>query len=289
MEIKTFHLVVKEFLVFQYDKRGSLYKRSDLCLRFTLVYALPMQVNFKSEIVNVILYSYHTVPIQRAHGVDVQPSLKVDTSTNIEIFWDPNDIFPDIEDPNSFSVDVFVYTFKNKLWDKNSVYRDLPNNGQATIKLLPLAQHLRDVISPAVIHVSLGDVKGGSMNVELIRSISNANIPIFPQRVGIWSGVLFATQKNTRRGDMNSESCTKWEKRQVEINLQNTIPCPPTIDRARLPNSGLEELQYESLFFTSNSTYHSQLMDLFHSNVSKCFVQAIVSRYIIKQLSAKVY
>ena len=180
---------------------------------------------------------------------------------------------------------LYVYDFKIRTWKENSKHRNLPNNGQATIGLLPLAQHLRDVISPAVIHVTLGDAKDGSTNAEIIRNIHNANIP-FPRRVGIWSGVLFATQTSAGREDINLESCTKWQMRQRVINLQNTIPCPPTIDRARLPNSGLEELRYESLLFTS--TYHRHLMDLFHPGVSKCFVQAIVSRYIIKTLRPKV-
>ena len=176
---------------------------------------------------------------------------------------------------------MHIYDFKTKTWKENSKHRDLPNDGQATIGLLPLAQHLRDVISPAIIHVTLGDAKDGSTNAEIMRSIRNANIP-FPHRVGIWSGILFATQTSATQDDINLKSCTKWQKRQAGINLQSTIPCPPTMDRARLPNSGLEELRYESLIFTS--TYHSQMMDLFHPNVSKCFVQAIVSRYIMNAL-----
>ena len=217
----------------------------------------------------------------------MQPSLQVDTSTKIDLVWNPNEIFPAIQDPDSFLVDVivYVYDFKKNTWEENSKHRDLPNDGRATIRLIALPQDLRDVISPAIIHVTVGDVNGGSTNAEIIQSIHNANIS-FPRRVGIWSGVLFATQTKETQEDINLESCTKWQMRQVEINLQNTIPCPPTIDRAQLPNSGLEELRYESLIFTT--TYHSQIMDLFHPGVSKCFVQAIVSRYINKKPRTKV-
>ena len=180
---------------------------------------------------------------------------------------------------------VHVYDFKKNTWKENSKHPDLRNDGQATIRLITLPQDLRNDLTPAIIHVTVGNVNGGSTNAEVIQSIRNAFIP-FPKRAGIWSGVLFATQTSAGREDINLESCTKWQMRQRGINLQNAIPCPPTIDRARLPNSELEELRYESLLFTS--TYHSQLMDLFHPNVSKCFVQAIVSRYIIKEPRTKV-
>ena len=106
----------------------------------------------------------------------------------------------------------------------------------------------------------------------------------FPFRVGIWSGPLLVTDGNERQRDEKSkfeQQCLEWRQNcNKQLNLREFLPpCPPTLDRAQLPNSGLEEMRFDSLLFTS--TYHSQLMDLFHPGVFKCFVQAIVSRLII--------
>lgn len=229
------------------------------------------------------------VPIQRAHGVNVQPSMVVDTNTSIEVSWKPNDIFPAIEDPNSFSVDVYVYAydFNKGKWIRIHKQTNLPNSGQASFTLFYLPSDLRNILSAAIIHVTVGKVNSTSMNKDLIERIQMATIP-FPHRIGIWSGLLFVTDANNRGqrlGNLKFElQCLKWRlncrKRQDNINLGEVLPpCPPTLDRALLPNSGLEEMRFNSLLFSSN--YHSQLMKLFHPGVSKCFVQAIVSRFVV--------
>ena len=227
-----------------------------------------------------------TVPIQRAHGVNVQPSLMVDTSTSIEVSWKPNDIFSAIEDPNSFSVDVYVYAynFNKRKWICIHKQTNLPNNGQASFTLFYLPSDLRNILSAAIIHVTVGKVNNTSMNKDLIKRIQMETIP-FPYRIGIWSGLLFANGARQRFGRTPFRiQCVTWHKscenRKDEINLREVLPpCPPTLDRAQLPNSGLEEMRFNSLLFSSN--YHSLFMKLFHPGVSKCFVQPIVSRLIV--------
>ena len=113
----------------------------------------------------------------------------------------------------------------------------------------------------------------------------------FPNRVGIWSGLLFASynQRGVPKGmaamirnNILDRECRQWRDDETErlpdIMLQLLPSCPPTLDRALLPNSGLEEQRFESSLYTTN--YQSQWMDLFHPGVSKCFVQAIVTRFM---------
>lgn len=232
-----------------------------------------------------------TVSIQRAHGVSVQPSLTIDTSTSIDISWNPNDIFPNIEDPDSFSVDIhaYAYDFSKSKWVKITIYKpkNLPNSGQASITLFSLPRNLRNILSAAIIHVTVGKAHSSSSNKDLIKKIHDQmeTIP-FPHRVGIWSGILFVTHGNKGRGGKSKfeQQCLEWRqkcsKRRDSINLREVLPpCPPTLDRVRLPNSGLEEMRFDSSLFTSNN-YHSQLIDLVHPGVSECFVQAIVPRCV---------
>ena len=227
-----------------------------------------------------------TVPIQRAHGVSVQPSLMVDPSASIEVSWKPDDIFPASDDVNSFSVDIYVYVydFNKAKWIRIHKQPNLPNSGQTSLTLLSLPTDLRNILSSAIIHVTVGMVNSTSMNKDLIERIQIPMIP-FPHRIGIWSGLLFATGARQIFGRIPFRiQCHTWHQncknRQDDINLKEVLPpCPPTLDRAQLPNSGLEEMRFNSLLFSSN--YHSLLMKLFHPGVSKCFVQPIVSRFVV--------
>ena len=114
-----------------------------------------------------------TVPIQRAHGVNVQPSLMVEPGRSIEISWKPNDIFPSIEDPkSSFMVDVYVYVYINKkTWLAIHRQPNLPNSGQASFTLFYLPPDLNNIFSVAIIHVTIGKVNSTSINKELIKKI----------------------------------------------------------------------------------------------------------------------
>ena len=223
----------------------------------------------------------------------MQPSLIVELGRSIEVSWKPNDIFPTIEDPNSFMVEVYFYVNvinnKKRIWLPIHKQPDIPNSGQASFTLFYLPNDLRNNLSSAIIHVTVGKVNDTSINKELIKKIQMQRRIPFPFRVGIWSGLLLVTDASDGRRQRDEKSkfetqCLNWRqncrKQQDDVNLREfLLPCPPTLDRARLPNSGLEELRFDSFLFTT--TYHSQLMDIFHPGVSKCFVQAIVSRFII--------
>ena len=234
-----------------------------------------------------------SVPILSAHGVDVQPSLEVDPRTQIQITWDPMTIFPLVEDPNSFTVDVYVYTYnyKDAVWELNIMYRGPPNSaGEMTLQM---GTKLPKEVRMTCIHVTVGrETNNSPENTrQLLKAIQSANNIPFPNRVGIWSGLLFAShnQRGVPKGmaamirnNIFDRECRQWRDDETErlpdIILQLLPSCPPTLDRALLPNSGLEEQRFESSLYTTN--YQSQWMDLFHPGVSKCFVQAIVTRFM---------
>ena len=75
--------------------------------------------------------------------------------------------------------------------------------------------------------------------------------------------------------------CSQFTMTGNNENIPNDVieslpPCPPSLDRAQLPHSGLEEERFESsLYITS---YHSQWMNIFRPGPFVCYVQAIVQR-----------
>ena len=74
---------------------------------------------------------YFLVPILNAHGVEVQSPIVVDSRTNLNLVWDPANILPSEDDPNSFTVDatVYSYDYDGNVWVMRSRRKNLPNNG----------------------------------------------------------------------------------------------------------------------------------------------------------------
>ena len=196
-----------------------------------------------------------------------------------------------MEDADSFMVDVYVHTYdyKQRKWELNSRSLDQPNNGHAVLRMGPL----RKVVLATCIHVAVGKVNKNSVDtngaVKLLESLHSTKSILFPSRVGIWSGLLFsvhnertATKKraNRIRRDLFNRLCSGWRNRNLETIpddiIQSLPPCPPSLDRAQLPNSGLEEERFESSLYTTS--YHTQWMSTFHPRASICYVQATVTR-----------
>jgi hypothetical protein len=233
---------------------------------------------------------FYSIPILRAHGLDVQSSLVVDSRSEVQITWDPSDILPLDEDHSSYTVNVYVYTYdyKKKWWEEGMKFQNLPNNGGATLALTTI-QFLIKAVEVVCIHVSAGTVISTSNNVGMLLTSINAvqGIP-FPYRAGIWSGLLFSIKSSRsvrddeariERDEAFDSICSRWSDTQSRMSLSETFSglpaCPPTQDRAELPNSGLEEVRFDSVLYDTN--YHSQWMQKFHPRASKCFTQTIVA------------
>ena len=86
----------------------------------------------------------------------------------------------------------------------------------------------------------------------------------------------------TRNKALDNE-CSKWNDNQERMLRSNNVfaslpACPPTQDRAELPNSGLEEARFDSVLYTTD--YHNQWMETFHHRAAICFTQATVARQV---------
>ena len=209
-------------------------------------------------------------------------SIVVESRTGLEFTWDPADVLPLADDPDSFLVDVDVYAFiyRDKKWELQFKKESIRNNGHATLNAAPFTS-AKDMVRATCIFIKASEYRQNDITRGLIEELYSNSIH-FPSGAGIWSGLMFSI--DTDIGKMDEErkrkfeaACSAWQAEKIPEDVVNSLPaCPPTEDRARLPNSGLEEVTYESAL--SNTNYHSQWMSVFHPEASVCFAQAIVAR-----------
>ena len=216
----------------------------------------------------------------------MQSYLLVDSRTEIEINWEPNDVLPQNDDPNSYSVDVYVYmyTFKDREWTQRSVTHNLTNNGHT---VLPQINGLSKFVRILCIQVTVEEISDRDSTTDAVKSIRGMSNKPFPFHAGIWSGLVFSIE-NARAGSNDSaiasrneklrRHCSRWEVQQSGMSLTflGLPACPPTQDRAELPNSGLDEARFDSVLY--NTDYQTQWIEYFNKGASKCFTQATVTR-----------
>ena len=224
----------------------------------------------------------------RAHGVNVKLPLIIDSRSYVNITWDPADVLPLDDDPLAYTVDVHVYTYEysQTSWRRRSSNNNLPNNGSAVLGQINFSADVKVVC----LHVAAGASTSNSDNTaNIIESLNALSDRPFPLQAGIWSGLLFSIMnsrsldekraRNARNVGLDRE-CSKWDEEQSQVlndNVFANLPaCPPTQDRAELPNSGLEEARYDSVLY--NTDYHTQWMQTFHPGARVCFTQATVNR-----------
>ena len=221
----------------------------------------------------------------------------MDSRTDIEITWDPENVFPQVDTADTFMVDIYIYTYnyETSIWKRNSKKLNQSNNGHAELRMGPL---IKEVLATCI-HVTVGQVEDSSSDNDrkLIESLHSTKSIPFPSRVGLWSGLFFSVfnsrtatvtdkEAKTIRRNIFNKKCSGWRERNKETIPEDVIkslpPCPPSLDRAQLPNSGLEEESFESSLYSTS--YHSQWMSTFHPGASVCYVQATVTRLVQQTL-----
>ena len=220
----------------------------------------------------------------------------IDSRSHIEITWDPEDVLPLDDDPLAYTVDVHVYTYEysQTFWRRRSSNTNLPNNGHAVLRQINFSRNVKVVC----IHVAAGASTSSSDNTaNIIESLNALSDRLFTLQAGIWSGLLFSIKNVRSVGEKRARDirnlgldrdCSKWDEEQPRVlndNVFADLPaCPPTQDRAELPNSGLEEARYDSVLYDTD--YHTQWMETFHPGATVCFTQTTVNRQVIDIISS---
>ena len=198
-------------------------------------------------------------------------SLVFSIGTKIQIRWDPDTIFS-VLPPTSFMVDLLLYQMEPSTgnWREfSSLASNIPNNGMlnVTVGSIPTG----DAVVPVAIFVFLSN--GGSPLPQLTS---------LDLRAGKWSAQFYYGQSIALqiRGRFLCEAWYLQESASTGNELlDRVIPCPPTEEQAKQPNSAVEEESYFS--FLGNTLYHNQRMNYFNLGVSVCYRQRIIdSRYV---------
>ena len=189
----------------------------------------------------------------------------MDPKTVVKLEWNPN-ILP-YYDPESYTVDILMYEIDEMSGSLSSPYglkQDAGNTGSHEVEIPTL--RTGKVAVPVAIKV----VESRTSSTRKKRNSAGDS-----QLAGVWSGVFVGSAAINTKEFALRFACNSWLKKEEEqigpALLKTVIPCPPRLEQARLPNSGLTEVNLTSVF--GSSKYNRQYQLYLHSNTKICFQQ----------------
>ena len=192
-------------------------------------------------------------------------SLFLEPKSTVKLDWNPN-ILPYI-DPQSYKVDILLYEIdemSGSLSSPHVLKKAIDNTGSNEVEI-PILRKAKVPAAPVAIKV------GEAMESSSRRKRSTADDS---QLGGVWSGIFFSAAAR-QNYIFRRNKCDSWSNEEGEdigpALLATVLPCPPRLEQARLPNSGLIEVNFDSVFRSSN--YNKQYQLYLHSNTSVCFQQ----------------
>ena len=173
---------------------------------------------------------------------------------SVTLQWDTT-ILP-YDDPSSYMVDIILYevnTATASLDLLKTLHLTVANTGELTVTVpeRTVTQRGRERDAPAIAVV--------------FKVAANSTIP--SQQAGVWTGVTYLAGKPRRL----RLQCRTWNMADGGVDDTGVVPCPPLVFQARLPNSGLLEENYQSIY--GSTTYHQQFINAFHPGAESCFRQ----------------
>lgn len=202
-------------------------------------------------------------------------SLLLLAGSDLHLTWTPNSIFPALPS-TEYKIDALLYTYSvtEEEWKEQAFLVELvDNSGSLEVTLPSVLQGTGGTSNPIPIAIQLFASHLGA-TTELHEDVIQADL-----RVGVWTSLFYyATAQVHSLGFL---VCTPWhlnEPPDIDQTLLNrTGACPPTEDRALLPNSGVRPERYISFF--GNTLYEEQHMNFFHPRASSCYTQRASPRY----------
>ena len=207
------------------------------------------------------------VSAEYGHEVEVSGTLFLEPESKVTLDWNPN-ILP-YNDPQSYQVDIVMYEIDEMTGSLSSSYelKQAINNTGSDEVVIPILRNLEKVAAPVVVKVR------EAMASSARRKRNTADDS---QLGGVWSGIFFGTAAKAGSSSIpRRKACDNWSEEEKEdigpALLATVIPCPPRLEQARLPNSGLIEVNLTSVF--GSSSYNQQYQLYLHSNTKICFQQ----------------
>ena len=168
-----------------------------------------------------------------------------------------------IESPDRYLVNIYLVQFNDDgEWEQlDQLARGQPNRGEAEVSIPLLVDAIegrqeivQDILSVAV-QVRVGGSLDDTGSQSLIQQLQNRAVQ--------WTSSLYYSLSNTFR-----QKCQDWCDMQPENIGEDIVreltPCPPLVEQARLPNSGLVEDEGISRLL-SNTFFHRGTETCFRS------------------------
>ena len=217
-----------------------------------------------------------TVPFERARAVDIQSeSLFVEAHESFRVSWPQQLLLPttDSINPGSLLVDVKLYevissTKAESTRELATLASNLPNTGEANITIPDLSSMVNATICPVGIQV---EAKYTPTTIGKKRAV----LPIRIVRWAVWAG-----KRYLRLQIKNRELCEKWSAKQpigvgddILERISREYPCPPTLNRVRVENSGFEE-DFKPSQLVPTKFFDNAWKEFFHPGSIACYRQS---------------
>lgn len=183
----------------------------------------------------------------------------------MKLEWNPN-ILP-YSDPQSYRVDILMYEIdemEGSLSTRYVLKQDVNNTGTDEVEI-PILRNGKIGV-PVAIKV----VESMTSSTRMKRQAGSDG-----QLSGVWSGIFIGSSTRSTNGISLRFRCDSWSRSEDEqigtALLDAVIPCPPRLEQARLPNSGLTEVNLTSVFGPSD--YNRQYQRYLHQYTKVCFQQ----------------
>ena len=208
-----------------------------------------------------------------------QEALLIHPNTSLTISWDPISLVPThIENPDQYLVNICLVRFTSDgHWVQVAeLVRGYPNTGEATVSIPSLVdgnQLLIQDIQPVAIQVRVGESQADP------RFQSQTLIQQLEDKAKLWTAPLYYSLNNNFR-----QKCLDWWEMQPENIGEDIISelraCPPLVQRARRPNSGLVEDSGISRL-RSNSFFHRGTTTCFRSREARSVTDYHSWQYVV--------
>ena len=213
---------------------------------------------------------------ERGHQVDILgESIAVPFGTTIELSWDAAAIFPALN-ATDYTVDIQLYEFDvtTQTWkERGTLATNTENDGMEALTVSTTTIATSRQVAPIALLVFVSHSPS---------SVSGAH-PVQQQvitarlKAGKWTAPLYYTsQQFVFRSRFYCESWFLGEPAGTGESLLASvapIPCPPNLDQARLPGSGVQQERYSS--FYGNIRYNTQWLNYFHPEAAACFRERV--------------
>ena len=170
---------------------------------------------------------------------------------SVSLTWLQDAVFP-IQDPNTYTVDIWLYTLSGNTWHRTACLASTyPNSGSATVTIPLMEPSTTARFSAVVVQVALN---------------TNQTEPGFFQNLtttaGLWTVVAYTTDTAPTR-----EECNVWAENTISRSAERerielTPPCPCTQQQALAPNSGFNEQNMDNA-----------ILMYFNPRAAMCFYQ----------------